>query len=46
MGACSDGNMYIFDLGKADKKPLVFKAHEGDVYSCEWNHIQKVTLAE
>lgn len=44
LSAGGDGSIKLWDIAN-DKAPLVVsKGHQGEVFSCEWNHLNKQTI--
>jgi peroxin-7 len=45
LSAGGDGSIKLWDTQKPGQQPiLVAKGHQGEVFGCEWNHINKRTV--
>jgi len=42
LSASGDGSVKLWDFNNTANAPIaVVKGHQGEVYGCEWNHINK-----
>jgi peroxin-7 len=44
LSAGGDGSIKLWDVGNQNAPIAVAKGHEGEVNSCEWNHLNKRTI--